>query len=116
MDDHLGEARVEVRDRLEVELFPLIARNFRTGNHHRIEQDVVLRKRRLRLYAWIAPRSEKWQVIFARNLDIRSHQLGRGEQRAHVAVEMRRTNSERQRADDLGANLTLDLERLRLRR
>ncbi len=112
MDDHLGEARLEIGDRLQVKLLPFIPRNLWIGNHDRVEQDIVLRERWLRLGARLASHSEKGEMILVRNLDIGCHQLGRREERAHMAIEMRRMNSERQRANDLSADLTLDISGL----
>src|SRR5258706_3428750 len=105
MDDHLGEARLEIGDRLQVKLLPFIPRNLWIGNHDRVEQDIVLRERWLRLGARLASHSEKGEMILVRNLDIGCHQLGRREERAHMAIEMRRMNSERQRANDFSTDL-----------
>src|ERR1700674_1937654 len=113
VDYDFGKTGLEARNRLQVELLPLIARNFRAGDNHSIQHDVPGGEPRLGRSERAALDGKKWEMIVVGHLDVRSNELGRGEKRAHVAVEMRGANSERQGAVDLRADLTVDLRRLR---
>src|SRR6185436_17599422 len=83
------------------------------GDDHCIQQHVTFGQRRLQWRTRIASEREKRKPIRSCHLYIRCDELGRAEESAHVAVEMRGTNAERHGSLDLGADLTLHLGRLR---
>src|ERR1700693_6165953 len=92
VDDHLGKTRLEAGNRLQVELLPLVARHLRTGDDHPVEQNVLARDARLRRGERAAFDGEKREMIVMSYLDVSGNELGRGEKRAHVAIQMCRTN------------------------
>ena len=41
VNDDLIETGLQIGDRLQLELLPLVARNLRAGNNHPVQQDVI---------------------------------------------------------------------------
>ena len=105
MDDDLGESGLEVGDRVQVELLPVIARHVRARDDHVVQDDVVRREWHAGHAGRIAADREEWQTIVVRHLDVRRNQVIRGEERPHMAIQVRRMNPQGERPLDLGAKL-----------
>src|SRR5436853_7145003 len=108
MDDDLRDSGFEIRDRVQIELLPLIARHLWSGNDYRVERDVVCRQRRWGPPERVGSQCEKWEMVIVRHLDEGRKKYRRREQRAHVAVEVRRLDAERYRPVYLRPELALD--------
>src|SRR5439155_7376801 len=112
----LREAGFEVGDRIEIEVLPLIAWDVGPRDDDCIEWDVVCCEHGWWPTEGVLSRSEKRQTIVVGDLDVRRHESGRGEQRQHVAIQVRRPDSHRKRPLDLRAELALHLYEIRFRR
>ena len=111
VDDHLGEPGLQVLDRAEG----------RTPSTDRAAafmpaMTTLSSRTSLSLIGSAAPppmprTARNGQMVVVRHLGERREQLGPREERAHVAVQVRRVDAERDSAFDLRTDLALDLRR-----
>src|ERR1700756_4923965 len=95
MHDHFRKTGFQILDGVDIKLAPLAGVDGGISNHHGIENDVLFRKNGKKLGGNIRkPDGQKRQFVFMSNFDVRGEKLRRGEEHAHVTVQMRGMNSE----------------------
>src|SRR5947209_1638309 len=107
MDNYFGEAGLQILDGIQVKVFPLLVTNGGVGHHDRIEQNIFFRE--LGEQFGVAKSSrKKRKMVFVGDLNVGGEQFWTvKEQRAHVTVEMRGMNAQRDGAIDLSAYFDL---------
>src|SRR5258708_820457 len=115
VDDHFGETWFQVLHCIDIELSPLVCANGGAWPDPGTQEDGRFGEDGDKCGgSGGKPDSQKRQLVFMSDFDVDGEEFRCGEERAHVAVQMRGMNSESDGAVDLGTNFTLGFLRLQI--
>src|ERR1041385_1047140 len=110
--NHFRKPRLEIFDRIAIELFPCSRGNGGIGHHSGIKDEVFFGEQWEQFVRVTGePRRQERQMVFVSDFDENCKKLRLCKKDAHVTVQMRRMNSRSDGSLDLCADLSLRLFR-----